>query len=63
LTCDVYCDNIHLTEAIDMKCFFNDCKKEVNSRGKFCEEHDKKEREAAADIAAIFANAEAKKAA
>ena len=45
------------------KCFFNDCKKSVNARGKFCEEHDKKEREAAADIAAIFASVEKKKAA
>jgi len=42
------------------KCFFNDCKKEVNERGKFCEYHDKKEREAAADVAAIFASAEKK---
>jgi len=47
----------------DMKCFFSDCKKEVNERGKFCEEHDKKERDAATDIAAIFASAEKKKAA
>ena len=46
-----------------MKCFFNDCKKEVNERGKFCAHHDKLEREAAADIAAIFASAEKKKAA
>jgi len=46
-----------------MKCFFIDCKKEVNERGKFCEEHDKKEREAATDIASIFDSAEKKKAA
>jgi len=46
-----------------MKCFFSDCKKEVNERGKFCAHHDKLEREAAADIAAIFASVEKKKAA
>jgi hypothetical protein len=42
------------------KCFFTDCKNGVNARGKFCEEHDKKEREAAADIAAIFAKVDVK---
>jgi len=46
-----------------MKCFFNDCKKEVNERGKFCEDHDKLEREAGAEIAAIFNRVEKKKAA
>jgi len=43
-----------------MKCFFDDCKNPTNERGKFCEKHDEKEREAAAEIAAIFANAEKK---
>ena len=37
-----------------MKCFFSDCKNEVNERGKFCEYHDKKERDALADIALFF---------
>jgi len=38
-----------------MKYFFNECKNEVNERGKICEHHDKEDREVAADIAAIFA--------
>jgi hypothetical protein len=29
------------------KCFLNDCTKEVNHRGKFCEFHDKIERDLA----------------
>ena len=37
-------------------CFFNDCDKKVNARGKFCEEHDKLETEASERMAAIFAN-------
>lgn len=37
------------------KCFFTDCKNEVNARVNFCEHHDKKEHEAAAEVAAIFA--------
>ena len=45
-----------------MKCFFSECKNEANERGKFCDHHDKKEREAAADVAAIFASAAKKKA-
>jgi len=36
------------------ECFFTECKKPVNERGKFCEEHDRKEREAAAEMAAIL---------
>lgn len=39
------------------KCFFTECQKEVNARGKFCEEHDKKERESHAEILAMFAEA------
>jgi len=35
-------------------CFFTDCHKKANERGKFCEEHDKKEREAAVEVSAIF---------
>jgi len=35
-------------------CFFNDCSKKVNARGKFCEEHDKLETEAAERMSAIF---------
>jgi hypothetical protein len=32
------------------KCFFSDCQKEVNARGKFCEYHDKIERELVAQF-------------
>jgi len=42
------------------KCFFNDCKKPVNERGKFCAEHDEKELEAARELAAIFAKSSSK---
>jgi len=35
-------------------CFFNDCHKKVNERGKFCEEHDKKELAAAEALAAML---------
>jgi len=42
------------------KCFFNDCKKEVNERGKFCEYHDKKEIDANKELCAIFDRVEKK---
>jgi len=42
------------------KCFFSDCKKKANERGKFCTHHDKLEREACAEMSAIFDRAEKK---
>jgi len=35
-------------------CFFNNCGKKVNARGKFCAEHDRLETESAERMAAIF---------
>jgi len=35
-------------------CFFTSCTNPVNARGKFCEEHDKKEKKAAQEMTAIF---------
>ncbi|MDQ6989745.1 MAG: hypothetical protein Q9M19_07670 [Mariprofundaceae bacterium] len=44
-----------------IKCFFTDCNKSTNLRGKFCEEHDKLEREAASELASIFERIDNKK--
>lgn len=41
-------------------CFFTSCKKPVNERGKFCEYHDQKERQAAREMAAVFDKVEVK---
>jgi len=46
-----------------MKCFYNNCEKEINERGKFCAAHDRQELEAASEVYAIFASAYKKKAA
>jgi len=42
-------------------CFVTACHEPVNHRGKFCEYHDRKERDAAAAVYAMFGIADGKK--